>query len=331
MIDNRNLQELPKGIETREKKAELESYLNDRIGFRSTMINSNMIINNTLFHEMVHPTYTYGKDDYVFMAFTDNTEADIAYLEVYTDMIKTIQNYCEERGIVFRYMLNPAKSRIYSKYLPDGVHLTFDHQDKAIEMLKEKGVPLTWTEDVLKEEDKNSPVYNKQYDAGHWNDRGAITGLKELVHDLQSDGVNIADIDESNLVQGFEHIDSLSVSNFPIDEDIEVFSYKKPKAEQLEPKDHNDISVYYENESEKDRDSLVVFRGSYLQGREWILADTCSFSDNVYSYEGYKDFDKYIDFYQPDAVVFECAEYVIGNTMYDYSEMKDMIERYKDK
>lgn len=329
-IDNRNLQELPSDFKTREKRAEMETYLDDRIGFREKMINANMLINNALFHEMVHPTYTYGKDDYVFMAFADDSKADMGYLEVYTDMIKTIQDYCTNRGIPFRFMLNPAKTRIDSEYLPEGVHLSFDHQNEAIKMLEEKGIPLTWTEDVLRKEKQQSPVYNKQYDAGHWNDLGAIVGLEKLIGDLKSDGVNIADIDRNNLISKKEHVDSLLVSNFPIDEDIEVFSYKKPKAikEATQVKEPNFVS--YVNEEEKDRDSLVVFRGSYLIGREWMLADTCSSIEYVYSYEGYKDFDKYIEKYQPDAVVFECAEYVIADYMYDYEEMKDMIAKYKD-
>ena len=46
----------------------VESYINDRIGFRTEAIDTYTELNDEVFGMMVHPTYTYGKDGYVFFS-----------------------------------------------------------------------------------------------------------------------------------------------------------------------------------------------------------------------------------------------------------------------
>ena len=63
-IDNRMLTEWDPSAEKITDMA--DSYINDRIGFRTEAIDTYTELNDKVFGMMVHPTYTYGKDGYVF-------------------------------------------------------------------------------------------------------------------------------------------------------------------------------------------------------------------------------------------------------------------------
>ncbi len=72
-----------------------------------------------LFDEMIHPSYQYGKDGYIFAKLKEN-ETDREFQEVYSNFILNFQNYCIDRGIKFLYATEPSKTTIYSEFLPQG-------------------------------------------------------------------------------------------------------------------------------------------------------------------------------------------------------------------
>ena len=85
----------------------LENYVQDRIGFREDMIYLYTVANDRLFDKMVHPTYTYGKDGYVFFKLTK--EPDFGeYHIAFVDAIEKIQKYCESRNVPFVFVFNPT-------------------------------------------------------------------------------------------------------------------------------------------------------------------------------------------------------------------------------
>lgn len=67
-IDNRNLTELNTKLVDKELSNNINSFVNDRIGFRDQAINYYTLLNDIAFKKMVHPIYTYGKDGYVFLS-----------------------------------------------------------------------------------------------------------------------------------------------------------------------------------------------------------------------------------------------------------------------
>lgn len=66
-IDNTMLPEL--NYEEEIKPIHIDGYLSKRIGFYDDAITSYIELNDSLFGEMVHPTYTYGEDGYVFLSW----------------------------------------------------------------------------------------------------------------------------------------------------------------------------------------------------------------------------------------------------------------------
>lgn len=332
-IDNRNLTELPDTMATRIGRAQFASYLEDRIGFRSQMITADTVLNDTLFHVMEHPTYTYGKDDWVFLKIPYEWSVNYQYLDAYCYLVEAMMDYCEERGITFQYWLNPSKMRIYDAYMPDGVHMKWAEADQLLKTLEQRQIPYTWTADCLKRASEETLVYNKQYDAGHWNDTGAFLGNQELVQDLIERGVEIEPLEEEAFSKREETYRTLPVSYFPISDTTIKYERKNPEAEvdhsydeTVELDEAHPEFIRYVNEQKPDAPKLLLFRGSYMDGREYFLSDTFSELTAVESYGNIRNFRYYIDLFQPDIVVFECAEYVINEGMFPYEILYGGIE-----
>ncbi|EGQ78353.1 hypothetical protein HMPREF9094_2402, partial [Fusobacterium animalis ATCC 51191] len=60
----------------------------DRIGGRERIINLYTELNDKVFNLLVHPTYTYGKDGYIFFKMKRNIE----YEEYHRKFAETIKN-----------------------------------------------------------------------------------------------------------------------------------------------------------------------------------------------------------------------------------------------
>lgn len=73
-IDNRSLAPNPftKGETNRAGRdltKDIEAFVSDRIGLRDPMILGYTLLNDRMFGKMVHPSYMYGKEGYVFFKF----------------------------------------------------------------------------------------------------------------------------------------------------------------------------------------------------------------------------------------------------------------------
>ena len=139
-IDNRMLVDFDEIFEDSDEAIyKFESFVNDRIGFRSRMVKSYGRAMDILLDEMVHPNYQYGKDGYVYLKLPE-TNVDLRFQELFSSFIKDFETYCRDRGIEFLYTLEPSKSTIYPEYLPEGYIRSTENLDYFIELLDEKGV-----------------------------------------------------------------------------------------------------------------------------------------------------------------------------------------------
>ena len=97
-IDNRSLTDLSR--ESDDYSDMLDSYIKDRIGFRTEMITGFTTLNDVLFGEMIHPTYTYGEEGYVFFTYSPET-VDEEFIDSFCRYLRMAQEYLEARGIPF--------------------------------------------------------------------------------------------------------------------------------------------------------------------------------------------------------------------------------------
>ena len=104
------------------------------------MILDYTILNDKLFGEMVHPSYTYGKDGYVFGAEIHMGIHYDEYHEAFADMVKKVQDYCDERSIPFLFVFNPSKPAVMTEYIAEGINYNREWVDGFLAALAERGV-----------------------------------------------------------------------------------------------------------------------------------------------------------------------------------------------
>lgn len=330
-IDNRKLAENP--FEASGDLTEnIESYINDRIGLRDKMILAYTLLNDRIFNKMVHPTYSYGKDGYVFGSGITVYDSFSDFHVVYADMLKEIQDYCEERNVPFLFVFDPAKPAVLTDKLADGINYNRTWVDKFFAELDARCVNYVDNTVTLREAtERGEAVFNQKYDANHWNYLGAYYGTRAALEKLceACPGIHIGELDEFNT--SVSKKTSLLVSEFPIDEDVPVI-HTRCKYEditssysslQLDEQYHT-FGYYVNSENlQNGAPRALVFQGSYMNsyGKDFCIN---AFGEYIFvhDYQNIIDFDYYFNAFQPDCVIIEVAEYTFSNAYFNYERMK---------
>jgi len=234
LLDNRVLAELPKS-DSPSFNSEFEDYLQDRIGFRSPFVTGYQLVNSIVAKELKHPLYTYGKNGYVFLTIQNNIEFS-DYHKLFADTVIRMSNYCKQKGVPFYFMLDPEKSSVYRRYLPNGVNYNDEWVDVLLDYLQDNGVTVINNKELLIEKSYTEQVFNRKYDAGHWNDLGRFYGTNNLWATAKKDFPNVSEYTLDEFDVSTKVGKYLSNSAFPVNE-------RTPK---LELKcDYVDISDVY--------------------------------------------------------------------------------------
>lgn len=304
----------------------LETYVEERIGFRTSLINTYNVLNDKLFHEMMHPIYTYGKENYVFFNMPYE-KVDTEYLDSYVLLIKNMQNYVNSRGSYFLFVLNPTKINLYSEYLPKGYHFNNLRVEYLKSKLDELNVNYLDNEEILKEKKSEEQVFNKQYDAGHWNELGAFYGINNIYSRIKKDGLNISNIKISDYNLTYRREKYLPVSTYPIDENIPLLELKNTNyvINNIDGALVNEKYKYCAQSTNNEKNySVLLFRGSYFGEKEKFLANNfrhVTFVHNYYNAINFDYFFNLVDF--PDIVIMDAVEYAISDTYYPVEKMSE--------
>ena len=335
-IDNRKLTNNPFGpnaTEGTDLTDALESYVSDRIGLRDQMILAYTELNDTLFHKMIHPLYEYGRDDYVFFKQKANVQLSDYHL-AFADMLAEIQDYCTQRGVPFLFVLAPEKASIYPDKLREGIHYDNSWVQQFEEELDKRGVRYIDNTGLLRQKrEEGQQVFNRQYNAGHWNDLGAFYGVNNLLSALSEDFAAIQPNEKSDYAVTEKLNETLPSSVFPIYEYEPSFGRLCP----LEVKtDQYDAEVrrnsqhrgfgYFVNEENRQAGAprTLVFQGSYMNemGFKFLQTGLGEYI-HVHNYENLMDFDYYFNIFQPECVVVEAAEYTINSVYFNEQGVDD--------
>lgn len=330
-IDNKALMEIsdiPKGDLT----DNIEDFIEDRIGLRTSMINAYTIGMNVLFNYMVHPSYEYGQDGYVFTKIT-NEDFNSEYQDIFSNYILKLQNYCNDRNIKFLYTVEPSKSSVYSEYLPTGVNnTTNDNLYYFLKLLDEKNINHVYTGDTLIKYKNDYQVFDKKYDANHWNETGAIIGISSILDRLNEmdSTINKFNIDNYNI--GTVTHTTLPVSYFPINEKSTTYELKDDNNIETIDTFNNKIKIseqfrnfsHYINKSNLDAPKILIFAGSYFSGKLKFLTDSFSELILIHNYYNILNADYYINLFNPDIVLFESSEQTHNSYYFNSSSMRDI-------
>lgn len=330
-IDNRTLTENPFTLEG-SLASNIDSYINDRLGFRDEMITAYTVINDRAFGKMVHPSYEYGKDGYVFGAglTTSNDFGDFHI--AFADMVAAIQTYCEDRDVPFLFVFNPAKPAVYQDKLPIGMNYNRDWVDLFFKELDKRDVYYVDNTDTLVElRAKGIDGFNQKYDANHWNDLGAFYGTKKILEQMQElcPTIHVNSIEEFTVTEKLET--SLPVSKFPIHEYVPTLSADNVLSS-LYDDYFTEIDInpafqsfgYYVNESASvsNTPKALIFHGSYMNGHgSKYMRNAFREYVHVHDYQNVINFPYFFNIFQPEFVVFEVAEYTFLDSYFSHSAM----------
>lgn len=136
-IDNRSLMNFEDIFSNKDVFNNIKSYVDDRIGFRTEMVDIYAKVMDKAFNEITHPRYEYGKDGFI-MSKAEENEFDPEFMEIYSDFIKEFQKYCNDRDIKFLYAVEPRKELIYPEYIKKGYNYENKDIEYFLELLEEK-------------------------------------------------------------------------------------------------------------------------------------------------------------------------------------------------
>ena len=336
-IDNRPLAGNPFSSSANSSKrwtVRTEEFVNDRIGLRDEMILGYTVLNDLAFNKMVHPSYSYGKDGYVFGAgiYTQNDFGDF-HIQ-FADMIKQMQDYCKERNVPFLLVFDPAKPAILTDKLPSSVNYTRECVTQFLAELDKRGINyVDNTETLQKLSDSGTQVFNKKYDANHWNDTGAFYGTQSALKALNKQNPKIHVNELSEFEASTKTETTLPVSKFPINETVPVYKAKtsvrsvaKNCAGLPLDKNYNHFD-YTINETRKKEGSprALIFQGSYINSYGHKYFEN-AFGEcvQVHNYQNVLNFPLYFNIFKPQCVIFEIAEYTMKSAYFDYDKMKNI-------
>lgn len=187
-IDNRYLVEI-EGFNT----DEIESYLMDRIGFRKDAIKIYSKINSSLFDKLTNGVYMYCKNKNEAMVNITNITRYGDYHDSFINALERINEYCEERGKKFYFVLNPTKANVYPEKIIDGINYNNDWIYEFVSRIKDKNINIIDNVSYFNEIKSNDDIYNEKYDIYHWSDNGAFLGTNNLLHIINKDFSNVCE------------------------------------------------------------------------------------------------------------------------------------------
>jgi hypothetical protein len=333
-IDNRNLMEA-KDVFNGDMKTNVEQFLSDRIGFRSGMIKLYTKGMDLVFHEMIHPSYQYGQEGYIFSKI-HRESYNLEFQEVYSSFIAEFQDYCDSKKIDFLYVVEPAKESVYTEYLPKGYKFTNNNTDYFVRLLKEKGINYLDSTDILNEKKDEVQVYDKKYDARHWNETGALIVITNILERLNEMNPAIDKLDPDKYEEVFAKNTTLPVSYFSIDEDTIHYNLIEDHSVIINDKDSVELSSQYHNfnhfinTENVSAPKILVFGGSYFNGKNKFFTENFSEYIRVHNYHNVINYEYYIELFNPDVVLFESTEYTHTNNYFPVEQMKEVIARGAD-
>lgn len=315
---------------------EWKDYIEKRLGYRDEMITGYQFLHDRLWGELIHPSYIYGRDGYIFgggSRYSYNQR--LPYTEFHEDFARALlqmKNYCEARGIYFVFMFEPAKARVLSDYLPAGGAYRLDYAEELISKLTEYGVPFVDNYDILRDKFlAGEQVYNRKYDANHWNFLGAYYGVNNLLQNIKTVHADQHINDKSEFRISEKRVNSLPVSQFYIEEDVPVWEPLTEfedrtewyaEALHLDEQHRYFISLHNPVRAAEGARRALFFQGSYMNnGRHILTANAFADYTAVHDYQNALDFSYYLDIFQPDIVVFEQADYSLTDSYYDAEKL----------
>ncbi|MDU7363128.1 MULTISPECIES: alginate O-acetyltransferase [Clostridium] len=180
--------------------------------------------------------------------------------------------------------------------------------------------------------DSRGLLYDKEYDARHWNETGAIIGISAILDRLNLLDSKVGTFDISKYEAKDYINDTLVASNFEINEKTTHYNLIEDNSIYIEDLE-NEIKrnesfrnfTHYKNEANPDAPRILIFAGSYFDDKEKFLTESFSELMKIHNYRNVLDYEYYINIFNPDIVLFESTEYTHFDFYFPDDEMEDKV------
>lgn len=190
--ENRNLAPFPNLTSIRDIKILpklLESYVNDRFGFRQQFVHVNSLMRYRLGLSSTKDVVV-GKDGWLFYTadklMEQHTGADIftpAELEHWVTSMEATRDWLAVRGIPFYIIVAPDKNTLYPEKLPDYPRGRLTRIDQLAARLRNSKLEFIDPRERLFEAKAKGEMVYTPGDT-HWTERGAFVGYEMLMEKI---------------------------------------------------------------------------------------------------------------------------------------------------
>lgn len=285
---------------------ELDTWVNEHIGFRAPLIDANNRWQQSLFGQSPNEKLIVGDGDWLYFTETENDYLNIATLSDrnFINIARTLlmmQNYAKAQGASFVVAVAPNKNSLYDEAMPY-YYVPSERKgnwEKLAAAMDAAGVTYADLFEAFRAEDE--VLY--QHSDSHWNYKGALLAYNTILDRLETDHRTFAD------------------ATFSVRKDWEpdlgnmLYAGTAPLAEQL----YCDYAFTYQvtsHESKVDaitlqtvceggEGSVLVFRDSFCNTMQVYFAE--NFSEALFS-RAYPYRMDYLSKYHPDVAVLEIVE-----------------------
>lgn len=325
--ENRNLAKFPsitiEGKFNTSFTKEFETWFMDHMGFRQDLITANKTLQKNIFDRALTTSdYKTGKTGDSIYA-TNAMIQDFAHVNLRSEedvaeigqSYQIVSDWLAERDIPFYYVQCVDKHTIYPERFVKGVKQigTVSKTDQVLSYLDTNtSVNAIYFKEVLKENSLQYDVFSHWGDPTHWTPRGAYISYRymmECINKNMDQPLHILDESEYKITK------TVQTGGNNQKEEIEEFTINQPNAGKVD-------AVVMEQWAEDQRHSawknpeadnemrLLIMGDSYFNS--YLIDDIAeSFSEVWLVWGDYtSDLAEIVDLYDPDIVIYECAERV---------------------
>ena len=325
--ENRNLARFPSlMVENKFNQSftkEFENWFMDHMGFRQELIAANTDFMQKVFNRSLsNSDWKIGKTGDSIYA-PEEIVHDYAHANLRTEedvknigeSYQAVSDWLAAKGIPFYYVQCVDKHTIYPERFVEHVNQMGDvsKTDQVLNYLQEETtVNAIYFKQVLKENREKYDVFSHWGDPTHWTDRGAYISYRHMMeHINENQKVPLKVLTEEDYNIRYETYSGYNGES----EQIEVFSIKSPNAQKTDTgvmgqwgTDHR--HSVWKNPNAKNDQKLLFMGDSYFNG--YLIDDIAeSFSEVWLIWGEYtEDLPGIVEQYDPDIVIYECAERV---------------------
>lgn len=328
--ENRNLEEFPSlvadGGFNEKFTSGFESWFMDHMGLRQDLITMNATLQYKVFDRMLTTSnYLLGRDGDINYA-TQEMKRDYAHLNLRTEeevakigeSYQAVSDWLGKQGIPFYYVQCFDKHSIYPEQFTNKIyqHGDISKTDQVITYLKENTTVNTISmKDALLPAKEKYEVFSNWGDPTHWSERGAYVGYQYLMERVAADFADVSILQEEDYDITMKNIGITLNKVIHQDDIVESFAIKAPSAQKSDTavlgqwSSDDRHSVWVNPEAGNDL-KLLLMCDSYIES--FIAEDLAEGFSEVWMVWGdyTQDLPEIIELYDPDLVIYECAERV---------------------